>query len=289
MNKPAQSSSYLFKSFIILLFLINLCGLGWVYHLLDLKTLKLQNLESHLLRSQKEIDDLQNQNLKMQNDLLKKQAHSLQKQSLYQIEWLVRQAQWQLDVLGHVHLAKKYLSFAKAISQEQHWSILEENIHADIQKLNSIALTSSSKLVNTISNLQNRLEKKMQMQEKSIHLQPHTQNPNHPLLKTLEPFIKIERYQSNVQKVFTPNQVDDILKNSLALLPQIQFLGITHQDKVYQVLVQNLEKNIALLNFANDFQTDIQALKSYQFKLAEHVTLNSYATVEQLIKNEKSS
>jgi hypothetical protein len=289
MNKPAQSSSFLFKSFMILLFLINLGGLGFVYHLLDLKTLKLQNLESHLLRSQKNIDDLQNQNLKMQNDLQKKQEISLQTQGLYQIEWMIRQAQWQLDVLGQVHVAKKYLEFAKSISHEKQWTVLEESIKTDITQLDAIALTSSTQLVDTISHLQEGLENKVQMQEKSIHLQTSNKTPEHPIIKTLAPFIKIERYQSNTQKIFTPNQVDDILKNALALLPQIQFLGITHQDKLYQRLVQNLEKNLELLSFSNDFQTDVQTLKSYRFRLQEHLTLNSYATIEQLIQNEKSS
>jgi uncharacterized protein HemX len=276
MNKKVSN---LLKTLFFILFLTNFCALGWFYHLLDLKTLKLQNLETHLQSSEKEIEHLHNQ-------LLKKQTESLQKQSLLQIEFLLRQAQWQLDVLGQVHIAKKYLQLAKALSQERHWSVLAEHIQSDLLELKKITFTSSATLVYTISKLQNHLENKMQLTEKTLPLQSHSQTLNHPLLETLKPFVRIERYQANTQKVFSPNQVDDILKNILALLPQIQFLGITHQEKVYQVLVENLKKNLELLPFSNEFQADIQTLQSYQFKLKKHISLQSRAIIEQMIKDE---
>ncbi len=283
-----KKSSYLFPTFISMFCIGNLLGLAYLFHTQELLTLKLSQAKEINQQFQNELTSLNQQNQNLENLLKQNTQNAEKKLVLYQVESIIDNAKVQINQLSDVRNATKQLTFAKQLATKHQWSELQDSLESDLQTLKQVEMTSPEVLIQTLSSLQIQLERNLKTQKNLVTRQSPMPAPT-KWQKTLAPFIQISRYQQPYEKVVTPNDTQAVLMNALSLIPQLQYAGIHHQEKVYQALLQELSRLLNLTNQDSTTQELLSTLQTYHFRVNQPLEFQSTVLIAQMIESEKKS
>lgn len=265
----------LFTGVLTLLTLANLCGLGYFYHR--------YTYQSVINQHQIQTNQAAIQNIEQQ---LQQKTPNIQKIfALYHIENLIGQAQFQINHLNNIHVARQYLKFAEQMAQEKHLQSLEEVIQNDLQTLSQIHLSQPAKLIFTLNQIQQQLEN-LQENKSFVQSQSSGSSPLPMWAKNLRPLIQIDRYQVPSSTIYAPTEQAKIIQEALALILPIQYAALHQQQKSYQEYLHQLSILLERLPPDEVIQKSFQTLLNQHFKIEKPIDFQSYQQVHQLIQNE---
>lgn len=292
-NKIKLSHSISTISLMALCFL-NLSGLGYLAFQENQNKLKDQkqlfDFKTSILQTKqqiKEVSQTQTQFQQQTTSLIQQlgQRHH-RKPSIYHLKWLLQQAKWQTNILYQTKTSQQLLELAKKIAEKKHLGSLEEAIQNDINQLTQLGLTDNATLVTQISQLQLNLAK-LHPTETFIKTDKATTNELPSYLKTLQPFVQIEKIKQSNITVVPPASQFQVIENMQLLLPQIQYAGISHQQDLFNALTTQLANQWQLVNnYFNDasINQQIEELKTDKFQLEKPMRFESTSEIHLLIK-----
>jgi uncharacterized protein HemX len=283
-----------------LLSAFNLLGLGYVIYTTQTQGQVIQDHNHQILdfnnnitqatrNWSEQIEKLTAENTTIQQKLSKAPAPTA---GLEHIKWLIQQAKWQVNVLFHPQTAQQLLRLAKDISQQHHWSALEELIDKDIANIDQIHLTPSTTLISQINQLKTSLSA---IQPTKTFIKNKADIVDTPLpdyLKLFTPFVKINRIHGSDVNIYSPSDQFQIIENMHLLLSEIQFAGITHQQETFQELVNQFEYEWLMIaeHFPDtQLEKQIETLKNDSFEIAQPVNFESFSEINYLIQQLNTS
>ena len=300
MTKEEQTKTRNIVPLLALLSVINLLGLGYVvydsqtqnklvqenkYQLVEFN----KNVTHYNTQWSKQIEQLTGENEDIQKKLAK---HPSPRAGLEHVKWLIQQAKWQVNILSHPQTAQQLLRLAKEMSQNHHWSALEESIDKDISTIDQLQLTPPTSLISQVNQIKTSLSP---IQPVNTFIQSDSDVQVTPLpeyLKLFTPFIKIDRIHNSDLKIYSPAHQFQILSNMQLLLSEIQYAGITHQQQLFQDLVNQFEHEWLMIaeHFPDtNLNKPIEDLKKDLFELAQPVNFESFSEINYLIQQLNTS
>ena len=302
-NTPAQKPKNNL-SFLILLGAVsigNLWGLYQLYqqHLHDQtefkNSLKIDLLLAKDLKAQI-IGGIERQTI-METELasLKKSLAQMAVQKydneLLRIEWLLHQAEWQINVLKQVRYTKAYLRQAKKIAQAKDFHSVADAIHQDLMTLKQAGISPLHQILSQILELKQKLDDFNPMPVKAMVQTTQSDTPSHlqAAITLLKPFIKIEHYHETPQKFLTAEDQSIIIQNLELLLAEIQYAAISSQQHLFEQLLELFSKEAQLLDTNANLRPLIIKLKASKLKLSHPIHLTSLSIVQQLLQDKSSS
>ena len=300
MTKEQETKTSNILPLLWLLSAINLLGLGYVIYTTQTQGQLIQDHNHQILdfnnnitqatrNWSEEIEKLTAENTTIQQKLSMAPAPTA---GLEHSKWLIQQAKWQVNVLFHPQTAQQLLRLAKDISQQHHWSALEELIDKDIASIDQIHLTPSTTLISQINQLKTILSAIKPTKTFIKNKADVVDTPLPDYLKLFTPFVKIDRIHNSDVKIYSPSDQFQIIENMHLLLSEIQYAGITHQQETFQELVNQFEHEWLMISeHFPDTQIDkqIETLKNDSFEIAQPVNFESFSEINYLIQQLNTS
>lgn len=287
--------SLAFTLFLGALSIANFWGLFYLYqqhnhdqiefkNILKLDLLLAKDLKSQIIGGleRQSISDNEITKIKKSLEQIAIQKHD---NELLRIEWLLSQAEWQLNVLKQVRYSKAYLRQAKKMASSQDFHSLADAIHQDLMNLKQAGITPLDQILSEISAIKQQLDDLNPLPVKAIA--PPTTDDVSPKIQSaitiLKPFIKIEHYHETPQKFLTAEDQAIIIQNLELLLAEIQYAAITSQQALFKQLLQLFEKETQVLDAKTTLNPMITKLKNKKLQLAHPIQLKSLSIVHQLL------
>jgi len=284
------------------LFLGNVGGLYYLYQQHQQDMTFVQNILKNNALATKNFkvaiaDQIQQQTL-IKSEILQikqnisQQALEKHDDSLLKIEWLLQQAQWQLNVLKQPRYAKSYLKQAAKLANHLGFHDIVDSIHHDLTHLKQENITPTHQILDIILDLQQLLDTLGNLNLQTT-TEPSTTDINniHPRLQTitnlLKPFIKIEHYHQTPTKILTPDDKIVVLQNLKLILAEIQYAALSGQQHVFQQLTATFEQEAKILDDKDRLDANIDKLKAIHLGLEKPFHLSSLSMTQQLIKESK--
>ena len=249
-----------------------------------------KNLKAQIVGGIERQTSMENELASLKNSLTQM---TLQKNDneLMRIEWLLHQAEWQINVLKQVRYSKAYLRQAKKIALAKDFHSVADAIQQDLMTLKQAGITPMHQILSQILELKQKLDDlnplpvKAMVQTSKVDTPPHLQ----AAISLLKPFIKIEHYHETPQKFLTAEDQTIIIQNLELLLAEIQYAAISSQQHLFEQLLELFTKEAQVLDTNANLAPLIIKLKTSKFKLSHPIHLTSLSIVQQLLQEKSSS
>lgn len=259
-------------------------------NILRLNLLRATDLKSQILSSVERQSNLETEVIKLKKNLAQ---ITLQKHdnALLRIEWLLHQAEWQLNVLKQVRYSKAYLHQAKKIALSKDLHSVADALHQDLMNLNQSGITPLDQILSTIVALKQKLDDANPIPIKAAApiLTQASPTTIQSVIAILKPFIKIEHYHETPAKFLSAEDQSIIIQNLELLLSEIQYAAISAQPTLFKQLLSMFEKEAALLDLNPSLSPWIATLKTTQLRLPHPIHLKSLSMVQELIQEKSAS
>ena len=302
-NLSLKPSNYL--AFLLLLTAISLAN-GWGLYLLYQqhqddkqqlkKTLTLKLLDASDLKSQMNASierqaAASHDIVKIQQSLaqITRQQHD---NVLLRIDWLLHQAQWQLNILKQMRYSKAYLHQAKKIALSSDLHQVADAIHQDLMRLKQVAVTPLDHILSDMMTLKQQLDDLNPVPIKAtvpVIFEPEQSSTMTSVINLFKPFIKIEHYHETPAKFLSADDQRIIIQNLELLLSETQYAAISSQATLFKQLVSMFEQEAQVLDAYPSLRTSIIKLKASQLQLPPIIHLTSLSMVQELLQAKSAS
>lgn len=206
-----------------------------------------------LWQQQQQLETLEQQNIKQEQTRfaqmtaeIKQINQSLQSISkprtqIEDLQWLIQEADWQLNLFHRLDLSQHLLKLALKLAQTENWQGLSQALAADLKQLSLIELSSSHEIIEVCAQLQTQLKPLIATTPIQLNQTEDAQLPKY--VQVFKPYFQIERYANVSPKILPPNRQNQIIAELNLLLPGIQTAALTHQQALYDELLQQFQQS----------------------------------------------